>query len=163
MERRSSIVGGTILILVGLAFLLIQMFPGLANRVDMGLHWPLIVVAVGALFLLGALLGTSPLAVPGSIISGIGLMLYYQNATGNWASWAFAWTLIPGFVGIGLILMGILDRKERKSIREGSRLLAVSLVLFLIFGAFFTGLGGFGRFWPVLLILAGGWLLLKRR
>lgn len=163
MERRSSIVGGMILILVGTAFLLLQMFPDLAGWFDWGRQWPLITVAIGGFFLLGALFGTPPLAVPGSIIAGIGAILYYQNLTGNWASWAYVWTLIPGFAGTGLILMGLLDRKARASIREGSRLLAVSLVLFVIFGAFFSGFGGLGRFWPVVLILVGAWLLLKRK
>jgi hypothetical protein len=47
--------------------------------------------------------------------------------------------------------------------REGGRLLIISLVMFVVFGAFFNGFGGLGRFWPVLLIGAGIWLLLQRQ
>jgi hypothetical protein len=161
MEKRSSIVGGLILILVGVLFLLLQLFPDVAAQLDIGRQWPVLIIGVGGLFLIGAALGTPPLAIPGSIIAGIGGLLYYQNATGNWASWAYAWTLIPGFVGLGTILMGLLGGKRRQSLREGSRMVVISLLLFLIFGAFFNGLGGLGRFWPIVLILAGAWLLLR--
>jgi hypothetical protein len=164
MQKRGSVIGGLIMIGVGAIFLLLQMFPELASRLNMAQQWPLIIVVVGGVFLVAALLGTPPLAIPGSIITGIGGMLYYQNATGNWASWAFAWALIPGFVGIGLLLAGILaGGRDRVPMREGGRLLIISLVMFVVFGAFFNGFGGLGRFWPVLLIGAGIWMLLQRQ
>jgi hypothetical protein len=157
VEKRSSIIGGTILILMGLLFLSFQMFPELAEQLDIGRQWPLIVIGVGAL------VGTPPLAVPGSVIAGIGGILYYQNVTGDWASWAYIWALIPGFAGIGTILMGLLTPGGRRNVREGGRLVVISLVMFLIFGAFFGGLGRLGQYWPVLLIGIGGWLILKNR
>lgn len=163
MERRGAIIGGTILILVGLLFLSLQMFPELADQLDIGQQWPLFVVGVGGLFLLGALLGTPPLAVPGSIITGIGGILYYQNITGAWASWAYVWTLIPGFVGIGTVLMGLLGQSRKSNLREGGRLILISLIMFLLFGAFFGGLGSLGRFWPVILIVIGVWLVVRNR
>ncbi len=162
MEKRSSIVGGLILILVGALFLLMQLFPGLAEQIDMAQQWPFIIIVVGGVFLLTALLGTPPLAIPGSIITGIGGLLYYQNLTGNWGSWAYAWALIPGFVGIGRMLMYLLQGKARRGIREGGRLVLISAVMFVVFAAFFNGLGGLGRYWPVLLILGGAALLFKR-
>ena len=106
MEKRSSIVGGLILIGVGTMFLLLQLFPSLADQIDLARQWPLVIVTVGGVFLLTAVLGTPPLAIPGSIIGGIGGILYYQNLTGDWASWAYVWALIPGFVGVGIILDG---------------------------------------------------------
>ncbi|MCA9957783.1 MAG: hypothetical protein KC443_02035 [Anaerolineales bacterium] len=163
MQKRSSIVGGLIMIVVGAFFLLLQFSPSLAAQIDFGRQWPLLVVGLGVFFLLGALLGTPPLAVPGSIVSGIGGILYYQNMTGNWASWAYMWALIPGFVGFGTMLMGILERKGRRNIREGARLMMISLVMFALFAAFFNGLGSLGRFWPLLLIALGVWLLWQNR
>lgn len=163
MEKRSSIIGGLILILVGSLFLLLQLVPGLAEQVDMARQWPLIIVAVGGFFLLAALLGTPPLAIPGSIVGGIGGLLYYQNLTGNWDSWAYAWALIPGFVGIGIFLMNLLQGRLKHGLHEGGSLMVISAIMFVVFGAFFNGLGGLGRYWPVLLILAGGWMLVKRR
>ncbi len=163
MHKRSSIIIGTILILVGLLFLVIQLFPGLAFSLNIGQQWPLIIVSVGILLILSALFGSPALAIPGSIVTGIGSILYVQNLTGAWASWAYIWTLIPGFVGIGLILAGLLGYERRTSWREGSRLLLISFILFLIFGAFFNGLGGLGRYWPIALIGLGLWMLLPRR
>jgi hypothetical protein len=162
MHKQSSIISGGILILVGVFLLLAQFFPGLATIFDISRQWPLIVVAVGVLFLLSALVANPPLAVPGMIVGGIGGILYYQNLTGNWASWAYIWALIPGFVGLGLVLMG-LRQGSRDPLREGGRLVGISAILFLVFGAFFNGLGGLGQFWPVLLIIAGLWLLVRNR
>lgn len=163
MERRSSIVGGAILIIIGVLFLLLQTFPGVAALLDISRQWPLIIVAVGGFFLLASFLGTPPLAIPGSIIAGIGGILYYQNLTGNWESWAYVWALIPGFVGVGTVLMGMLEGEGSRARQEGGRLVIISLILFFIFGAFFTSFWGFGQYWPVLLILLGGWLLLRRK
>lgn len=163
MQKRSSIVGGLMMIVVGAFFLLLQFLPSLAAQIDFGRQWPLLIIGLGGFFLLGALFGTPPLAVPGSVVTGIGGILYYQNLSGNWASWAYMWALIPGFVGIGTILMGILEKKGRRTMREGGQLLVVSLVMFAIFAAFFNGLGTFGRYWPLLLIVAGAWLLLQNR
>ena len=163
MHKRSSIIVGTILILVGALFLLVQFFPGLAINLDIGRQWPLIVVSVGGLFILSAFLGAPTLAIPGSIVAGVGGILYVQNLTNAWSSWSYVWALIPGFVGFGLILSGLLGHRRRTSWREGSRLLLISAVLFTIFGAFFNGLGDLGRFWPVLLIGLGIWMLWPRR
>lgn len=161
MEKRGSIIGGLILILVGLLFLLLQVYPDLAAQLNLQLQWPLIIVGVGILFLLGAIFGTPSMAVPGMIMTGIGGLLYFQNLTGNWASWAYAWTLIPGFVGLGVILMGLLDRSQRSQIRGGVTLLFISLILFAFFGGFLGGQAILAQFWPVLLILAGIVLLLR--
>lgn len=163
MQKRSSIVGGLIMILVGAFFLLLQFSPTLAGQIDFTRQWPLFIMGLGIFFLLSALLGTPPLAIPGSVMTGLGVILYYQNATGDWASWSYIWTLIPGFVGIGTIVMGILGRKGKHNMREGLRLITVSLVMFVVFWAFFHGLGMIGRFWPVLLIMVGVWLLTQRR
>ena len=163
MEKKSSIIGGAILILAGVFFLLAQFFPGLVSWFNIGQQWPLIIIFVGGLFLAGALLGTPPLAIPGSIIGGTGLLLYYQNASGDWASWAYAWSIYPGLVGVGILLMQTLSGNFRQGMRESGILFLISVVLFAVFGAFFNGLGGLGQFWPVLIIGLGLWLLWKNR
>jgi hypothetical protein len=160
MQKQSSIVVGVVLILAGILFLVMQAFPELAAQIDLEDQWPLIIVGIGGLLLVGALIGTPSLAVPGTVVSGIGLLLSYQNTTGNWESWAYAWALIPGFVGLGLMLMGVLDVEKRAQIRDGLRLVLISMALFLVFGGF---LGAFGQFWPVLLIIGGVFLLFRGR
>lgn len=159
MKKRSSVVGGAILILVGLFFLGLQMFPSLFRLLDLGQQWPLIVIAVGVFFLFGAFAGTPPLAIPGSIVTGVGAILYYQNLTGHWESWAYIWALIPGFVGVGLLLSAMLGG-QREGIMSGRRLIIISAILFLVFTGF---LGGVGQFWPVALIIFGLWLVIKSR
>ena len=59
--------------------------------------------------------------------------------------------------------MSVLGEGGRQARREGGRLLLIGLAMFAIFGAFFTGLGNLGQLWPIFLILAGGFLLLKNR
>jgi hypothetical protein len=163
MHKQKSIIGGLILIAAGAFILLAQTVPGFADFLDMGRQWPLIIVAIGSLFFVGAFLGTAELAIPGSIITGLGLLFYYQNLSGNWASWAYAWALIPGFVGIGMLITGTLDKTQREMRADGRRLILISTILFLVFGAFFNFPAGLGRFWPVLLIIGGLYLLFRNR
>ncbi|MCX6071788.1 MAG: hypothetical protein NTU91_13195 [Chloroflexi bacterium] len=166
-NRRSGLVGGLLLILLGGAFLAAQFIPGLQSWFSAENSWPLIVIGVGVLLLVLALaLRTPPLAVPGCIVAGIGCMLYYQNATGNWESWAYAWTLIPGFVGLGIILSGLLEGQPIRSLATGLWMILISLVAFVIFGSF-LGMGRFSAYWPLLLVLGGllilGQTILGRR
>ncbi len=163
MEKKGSIIGGIILILLGIFFLLLQFFPGLADQFDLNQQWPLIVIGAGILFLLGALFGNPSLSVPGMIITGTGLILYYQNATGDWGSWAYIWALYPIFIGLGVMLMNGLQHNWRQGLREGGTLLLIGGVLFTVFYAFFNGMSALGRYWPIFIILGGLWLLWKNR
>ncbi len=163
MKKGSSAFFGLILVVVGLFFLLPQLFPSMEGMLHLGRNWPYLLVGLGGLFILAGLAATPPLAIPGSIIAGIGGILAYQNASGDWASWAFAWALIPGFVGVGMILMGLRSRELRHALRQGGTLLLTSLIMFFIFGAFFQGMGDVGRYWPAVLIVAGVWMLVKER
>jgi hypothetical protein len=167
-NRAGSLIGGVVLIGLGLLFLLFQFVPGLTDWVRVDRFWPLIIVGVGIALLVGAVVGRiPPLAVPGCVVGGIGCLLFVQNATSYWESWAFAWTLIPGFVGLGLIISGLLSGAVDSPIRRGVGLLAVSALLFVVFAAFLGPFGSLARFWPVLLIGAGvlllGRTLLARR
>lgn len=159
--RTSSIIAGLILILVGLFFLLLPFFPNLADSINIEQLWPLIIVGVGGLFLLGAVLGAPDLAIPGSIIAGIGLMLTYQNANNAWESWAYSWALIPGFVGVGIVIQEALKGRARKGLREGGQLIVISLIMFAIFGALLGGFLNFATVAALVLIGVGVWQLLK--
>lgn len=163
MHKRKSIIGGIILIAVGVFILLAQAIPGFAAFLDISLHWPFIFVAIGGLFLVSAFLGSAELAIPGSIITGLGLIFYYQNISGNWASWAYVWALIPGFVGLGMMITSWLDKTQATQMKEGKRLFLISCGLFLVFAFFFNFSATIGQFWPLLLIIAGIWILFKNR
>ncbi len=160
MERRrvSNLVGGLILILLGLLFLIPQFLPGWAPRVS----WPWFVIGIGLLLLIIGLVTDTPgLAIPACIVGGIGGLLYWQELTGNWGSWTYTWTLIPGFVGVGIVLSGLLGGRSGRALREGGTLILISLVLFLVFGAAFGGLNVLGPYWPVLLIGLGILVLIR--
>jgi len=164
MERlnRSRLAAGLLLILLGAWFLIVQLVPGLGTWFDRIFAWPTIIIAVGAVFLIiGLLTGAPGLAIPASVIAGVGALLYYQNSTGNWESWAYAWALIPGFVGVGIILAGLLGDPEHRNLAAGGRLILISLILFFIFGSFLGGFPILGPYWPIL-IIALGILLLAR-
>jgi len=161
-RRRTGLVGGLILILLGLWFLAMQIMPGLQTLINLEFSWPLFVIGAGVvLLILGLLTGEPGMAVPACIVGGIGVLLYYQNETGNWASWAYAWTLIPGFAGVGAILAGLLGDKPKQSVRDGVNLIIISAVMFVIFSSFLGGQNLLGPYWPVLLILLGVWFLIQ--
>lgn len=70
------------------------------------------------------------------------------------------WALIPGFVGIGSVLAGVLGDHTAHNIKRGINLMVISAVLFLVFSSFLGGwelLGNFGS--AILLILLGLWML----
>ncbi len=159
--RRSSILAGIVLILVGVFFLLLPYFPNLLGFIDIGLHWPLIIVGVGLLFIVVALLGAPGLAIPGSIVTGIGGMLYYQNAYEAWETWAYSWTLIPGFVAVGIIIARTIEGRFMAGLRSGGTLLIISLLMFLAFGTFLGRGISFGYLWAILFIALGFRLLLR--
>ncbi len=157
-KRRSSLAVGLFLVLLGVCSLVAQWVPGWRAWVS----WPWIVVGVGVfLLVLGLLVGAPDLAVPACIVGGIGGLLSWQSVTGNWESWAYVWTLIPGFVGVGIMLAGLLGGKFRQAVRDGGGMVLTSLVLFAIFGSLFGALGWMGNYWPVLLILLGLLLLVR--
>ena len=161
-ETRSNLVIGLLLIVLGGWFLAGQFVPDLKFWINAEKSWPLFVIGAGLLLLvLGLLTQTAEMAIPACIVGGIGGLLYWQNTTGNWDSWAYAWTLIPGFVGVGIMLAGLLRGQGSRAFREGGGLILVSLVLFVIFGSFLGGGAVLGSYWPVLLILLGLWLLVR--
>jgi hypothetical protein len=162
-RTRSAAVGGVLLILMGACLLFVQINPDWRGLLGLEWSWPLIVVAVGlGLFLMGLITGAPGMAIPACIVAGIGGILYWQNLTGNWLSWTYAWALIPGFVGVGMILSAMLGEGGWSRAVEGGETILVSLVLFLVFGSLFGGLTGIGPYWPALLILIGTVQLVRR-
>jgi len=152
MNKRASITGGVILILLGLFFLAREIFPDVFGVFE----WPFIVIGVGVVFILAAILsGQGGLAIPGTIIGGIGGILYAQSNLIGFNSWSYMWALIPGLVGLGIILSGIIDGHIRGALSAGLTLILISLVLFFIFGGSFGLDPELVKYWPVILIALG--------
>lgn len=160
-QGRTQLALGIILILLGAWFIAQRMFPEVAEFAGRFTSGSLAVVGVGAvLLLLGLIVGAPGLAVPAAIVAGIGGILYYQELTGDASTWSFMWTLIIGFVGVGVILQGLLGENTRENLRHGLNLMVVSAVLFLVFSALLGGWNILGNFGPaILLILLGLWVL----
>lgn len=139
-DRSSGLVFGAILVLVGIALLAGQLL-------DLGigdLGWPFIVVAVGAAILLIGLVTArdSGMVVGGTVATTVGLLLAFQNATGLWSTWAYAWALVgPAASGLGLALYG-LRAGSGTDIRNGTWGLLGGLGLFAVGFLFFEGVIG---------------------
>jgi len=158
-QRRSHLVIGLFLILGGGLWLAAQVTPQVSTWLE-HFTWPMGLIAVGSILVLAGLLAGSPdLAIPGCITAGIGGILYYQNLTGNWESWAYMWALLPGFAGVGEILAGLFSKGGSDRIRGGLRQILISLVLFLVFASLLGGFRPFGPYWPILIIAGGVFML----
>ena len=163
-----SLVGGSLLIFFGILALVGKVFQTF-NFWE--ILWPFFIIGIGALFFVGMFAGgrsVSGLAIPGSIITTIGLMLFYQNITDHWESWAYGWTVILMSVGLGIFIMGKYGQNESQR-SAGLRVLRLGLIMFVIFGAFFelifTSGMSFGLrsiIFPASLILLGLYLVLSR-
>lgn len=164
-RNSGSLVGGILLILFGLLVLLSQFFRGFDFW---SAFWPFIIIGVGAMFFIGMAAGgksTAGLAIPGSIITGIGLMLFIQNLTNHFESWAYGWTIIIISVGLGIYIMGWWGGNTEQR-HSGAGVMRVGLILFIIFGAFFEMIFNSSTLanyiFPVGLILLGLYLVFKR-
>jgi hypothetical protein len=159
-SKRTSIVSGAILILVGGLLFTAQIMPDLLPDFWQIFSWPWIIIGIGlVLFVLGAAVGEPGMAVPATIVTGLGGILAYQWYTGDWQSWSYIWTLIPGFVGLGIVLMSLLGGEA--SVKDGGTLIFISFIMTAVFGSFFGAIGMAGRYWPVLLILLGVVLMVR--
>jgi hypothetical protein len=163
---RGNLIVGIVLVGLGALFLMGQYF-------DLNLWhflWPFFIIVPGLMFFVGMLLGgkaAGPLAIPGSIVTMVGLLLLYQVIFNHFESWAYAWALIfPTSVGIGLMINGGWSDDERL-IHNGLRWAGIGIAIFVVLGVFFELIlnisGSYvGRIvWPMALIGFGAYLLMR--
>jgi hypothetical protein len=133
----SGIALGVVLVVVGLFYLVVQV-----AGIDLSVFgWPLFVIIPGlTLLIVGFVsLGTGA-AIPGGILTMVGLVLAYQNSTGYWTSWAYAWALVaPGGVGLGLFLQGLRERNSNL-IKQGRSLMYIAALIFMVGFVFFESI-----------------------
>jgi hypothetical protein len=169
-QSQRNTFGAVLLIGLGLLFLIGQIFN--INLWQMlGFSWPVFVMIPGVIFLALALTGDRKMAgfaFPGSIITGTGAILWYQNLTDNWQSWAYVWTLYPAFVGLAMMFYA-LRNTDKKTYGVGRAMVNYSLIAFLAGAAFFElfifHANGALTGWllPLALIVGGGYLLVTGR
>lgn len=161
-----AFVAGVILMGLGGLFLIAQLLGG----TFWAYFWPYPIIAAGLTFFIAMITGgrgSGAFAIPGSILTTLGIILFLQNTFGWWESWTFAWTLVVMSVGVGLYLMGVWNENEKVK-RVGVYIAAIGGLMLLLFGAFF-GIGyswlGFGFaariLWPLILIGVGAVLVMR--
>ena len=133
----SGVAVGVVLVVIGLFYLVVQV-----AGIDLSsFGWPLFIIIPGlTLLVVGFVsLGTGA-AIPGGILTMVGLVLAYQNSTGYWSSWAYAWALVaPGGVGLGLFLQGLRERNTGL-IRQGRSLMLIAVLIFMVLFVFFESI-----------------------
>jgi hypothetical protein len=159
---------GLSLILLGLLFLAQQLTGWDVWR----FFWPVLIIASGLLFFVvmvwaGPMAGW--LALPGAIVTTVGLILLIQNTFDMYQTWTYAWALLIAANGVGIWIQGRWSGNPGL-LRAGRRTLVTGLVLFVVAGAFFElvlNLSGFASndavrvAGPALIILLGLYLLLR--
>src|SRR5262249_59345947 len=95
--------------------------------------WTLFIIAVWLVFLAAVVVGVraaGPLAIPGAVITTVGLILLYQSTFDRYQTWAYAWTLLIVASGVGLLIDAAWrNRPERAQL--GRALIGVGLALFV--------------------------------
>ena len=129
--------------------------------------WPLFIIIPGLVLLALSLIPERPagigFAIPGAIVTTVGLVLAYQSATGDWESWSYAWALLPGAAGMALIAYGLYAGRA-PMVRGGLWLAGIMALLFFLGAWFFQGLFA-GRpfahdieWWAIGLIVLGAFV-----
>jgi serine/threonine protein kinase len=144
---------------------------GQAPEMHPKLCWPNIILVPGLAMLLAGLRGpkkVAGMAVPGTIVTMVGILLFYQNLFDHWETWAYAWTLIPAAAGIGIMLFATRIDSEFL-LKTGRRTASIGVILLLVFGTFFEFILRISHnilcatVWPVLLIALGAYWLMRAR
>ncbi len=165
-KNRTQLVLGILLILAAAWLILGRVYPALGNILALKFDWPVWVMLAGALVLvIGLIVGAPGMAIPAFITAGIGGILYYCNLTNHWEAWSYLWTLIPGFVGLGILFAAIIEGRLRQEISGALNTILVSLAMFVIFATFFNAWSIFGPFSAyvpvVLLFVLGIWFIVR--
>jgi hypothetical protein len=148
---RANVAVGLLVLIAGVVLLAAQ-----AVRFELPADsWPYVIIVPGlAILLVGLVIGREPgtgLAIGGSIVTTVGLVLLYQNTTGRWDTWAYAWALVgPTAAGVGLLLSGLVQG-DRDLLRNGLRVVLVGATLFAVGLVFFEGVIGLSGERPAIL------------
>jgi len=159
--KKHSIFSGIILLGIGSYFLLqqlnISLFTGLFS-------WSTLVIIIGiALIVQAYSINDHSTIFPGVILIGFGIHFHPLNTLSLWPDHAGMLVLV---IAVGLLLR---SSKTKANFGEGVLVLAIALLL-INYQSFNSWLGGISsgfsfiiRYWPVLLIGVGGYLLFIKK
>jgi hypothetical protein len=160
--ERSTFVFATVLIGLGVLFLLFNFIPGW----HAGNTWPAIFIVLAAAFFIPPFVwpsikqGLAGLFIPGSVLLVLGIIFFVNVFSNDWVSWSYAWLLIPGSVGLGLAIAAWYGDWGKAITWTGIWMLVGSLVIFSFFAMLF-GSVVFRTIGPIVLILIGGYFILR--
>ena len=150
------------LIAAGVIILVVRRFGGAAETL-----WPFFIIIPGVALAALATTGSwqsKTAAAAGTVIAGIGVILWVQEATDYYQSWAYAWALLPAFAGLGLAIVAYREGDESAKATArglmqwggaGFVVLAVAFETLIFHERVIFG----GWLLPLLLIAAGAFLL----
>jgi hypothetical protein len=166
VPNRGRAVLGVLLVAIGVVGLTAT-WAGFDVDTWIGEHgWPIFVIVPGLLLWALAFVPRPPagvgFAIAGRIVTSVGLLLWYQDTTDHWESWAYAWALIgPCAAGLGLLLYGLVTQTHQM-VRQGVWIASIGFVVFVVGALFFESIFETGRVpfdlgdaWPVVLIGIG--------
>jgi hypothetical protein len=128
------------------------------------LDWMTFLMALGVgLFIAGVLQRDHSAVFPGTFIFLIGLLFYLKDRYILEAPWWDIWPLIILFLGISFVMLYVFNPSRRDTLWPGLILIAVSFFLLFVPWCWYDLFYWIGRLWPVLLILAGLFIILETR
>lgn len=135
---------GILLIIFGVLLILNYLF-----NINLAL-WPLALVIPGIFFLFGATKENSGLFIPATILIFLGIFFFFNVAT-DWVYNKYLWPLYVFSVSLAFYVTAIFGKNRDFYIPAN--------ILFIItIGLFFISLNLF-KFWPVVLIILGLWII----
>jgi hypothetical protein len=156
---------GIALLAIGVGALVLRQFGVDLGEIGGTNGWPLLVIVPGLILIGSAIVPAPPngvgLAIGGAIVTTVGLLLSYQQASGHWESWAYAWALLPTAAGVALTIYGSATRREALA-SVGLRLAGIGALMFAIGLWYFETVFDTGRvpfdlatWWPVIPLVVG--------
>lgn len=126
---------GLVLVLTGGLFLADQIL----GTGFMVVFWPLLILLFGFTFFVGMLVAGkrgAGLAIPGTLLVTLGILLFIQNWFNLWITWAYAWALLISATGVGMLIMNSYFKGEGLQ-RAAGLIIGIGLALFVFFGVLF--------------------------
>lgn len=157
---------GTVMVIAGVGWFVLRelRIDPFGSISDAG--WPFFVIIPGIALLVASLFPAAPrgvgFAIAGSIVTTVGSVLLYQQTTGHWESWAYAWALAgPGAAGLGMLVYGLIFG-QRDLLAAGARLVAIAGAIFAVGYWYFETIFRTGRaplelgeWWPLIVVGVG--------
>lgn len=145
-----------ILIVVGVALMVRKFVPELGFLFE----WPTWgFLVAGLLILLGSIQRDGELAFVASLLAGVSVNVLLQRQMG-----LMVWVSMLTFLGVGIMLSGLIEPKKPGEIRSGFVLVITSVVVYLLAGGTeYLPWPHVTTYWPVGLVIIGLLILVSTR